>query len=243
MSDRVKMILLGVTALIVGLAVGGGYGLLQVNEMKLTVMSVTQDKDRAVQNMDRMLKMNDAAATKYSKVLGPLVMAAATPALAVPSAAAPAQSQGAPDLPAATSARSQTAPDLPAGSATAPAPVALDPVKLIDEARAILAARDGLRGSLDGARVAMNSEFDALAAELGAAAPDASKVKQILESLKQSWPRKEIELEAATRRLLVDLGLQQAALPPKLAPAAAAPMAPASATAPVAPAPSPAAKK
>lgn len=224
MSDKVKIILLGVTALIIGVIGGGGYGMLQVNEMKLTLMSVTQEKDRALQSAERLLKMNEAAAVKYSKVLGRLIMAAAAPPLAVPSSAAPAQSQTAPDLPATTPSRSQSAPDLPAGSASAPAAAALDPAKLIDEMRAILAVRDGLRASLDGVRASMNSEFDALAAELGNAAPDAGKVKQILEALKQNWPRKEKDMEVATRRLLVDFGLLLAPrLLPPAAPAAAAP--------------------
>lgn len=227
MSDKVKIILLGVTALIIGVIGGGGYGMLQVNEMKLSLMSATQEKERARQSAERLLRMNEAAAVKYSKVLGRLIMAAAAPPLAVPSAAAPAQSQTAPDLPATTPAQSQSAPDLPAGtaSAPAPAPAALDPARLIDEVRAILAVRDGLRASLDGVRASMNSEFDALAVELGNAAPDAGKVKQILEALKQNWPRKEKDMEVATRRLLVDFGLLQA--PQLLRPAAPAAAAPA----------------
>jgi hypothetical protein len=80
----------------------------------------------------------------------------------------------------------------------------------------------------------MNSEFDALAAELGNAAPDSEKVKQILESLKQKWPQKEKDMEAATRGLLVDLGILQAApaSKPTATPQPAAASAPAPAVAP-----------
>ncbi len=126
-----------------------------------------------------------------------------------------------------------------AGVPAAP-PAADDPAKLIDDARAILAARDGYRASLDGVRATLNSEFDALAAELGSAKPKPDKVKQILDDLKQNWPNKEKDMEAATRKLLVDLNLQQAPRAPK--PEAAS--TPAAAPAPESvPAPAPAAKK
>lgn len=84
----------------------------------------------------------------------------------------------------------------------------------------------------------MNSEFDALAAELGNAAPDVDRVKEILNGLKQNWPNKEKSMTDATRKLLADLGLLQAPAVPKveLKPA------PAPAPAPV-PVPTPAEKK
>ncbi len=107
-------------------------------------------------------------------------------------------------------------------------PAADEPVKLIDSARMILAARDGYRASLDGVRASMNSEFDALAAELGNATQDVDKVKQLLDGLKQNWPAKEKGMEDASRRLLVELGVLQAAPAPKpQATPAAAPPAPA----------------
>jgi len=190
MSDKLKMILIGVVALIVGVAGGGGYGMMQVDDVTQKLVSAMKEKDQAVQNSDRLRKLSDEATKKYGKELGKMVMAAA----AVP---------------------------------------ADDPAKLVDSVRAMLAVRDGFRSSLDGARTSMNSEFDALAAELGNATPNADKVKQLLEALKQGWPDKEKNMEEATRRLLVDLGMLQA--PP--APKAAAASAPAAAPAPAAVAP------
>lgn len=211
---------IAVVSLIVGAAGGASYGMMLVDETKLRLMAVMQEKDQAAQNADRMRKMNNDAAKRYGKELGTLVMAAGAPAAAVPPAAAPAPGQPAP------------------APAAAVAPAADDPVKLIDDARVVLAARDSYRASLDGVRATMNSEFDALAAELGSAKPKADKVKQILDGLKQNWPNREKDMEAATRKLLVDLNLQQ---PPPV-PKPEAVSTPAAAPAP-APAPAPAAKK
>ena len=197
MSDKVKMILIGVVGLIIGVAGGGGYGMMQVDDVTQKLIAAMKEKDQAVQNSDRLRKLSDDAAKKYSKDLGKLVQAAAA---------------------------------LPAD----------DPAKLMDSARAMLAVRDGFRSSLDSARASMDSEFDALAAELGSATPNADKVKQMLDALKQAWPDKEKNMDEATRRLLVDLGLLQA--PPAPAPAAAPAPAPAAA-APAAPAPAPAPAK
>jgi len=198
MSDKVKMILIGVVTLIVGVAGGGGYGMMQVDDVTQKLVSAMKEKDQAVQNSDRLRKLSDEATKKYGKELGKMVMAAAA---------------------------------LPTD----------DPAKLVDSVRAMLAVRDGFRSSLDGARGSMNSEFDALAAELGNAAPNADKVKQLLEALKQGWSDKEKNMEEATRRVMADIGLAQA---PAAAPAPA-PAAPAAAPAPAAaaPAPAPAAAK
>jgi uncharacterized protein HemX len=197
MSNNVKLILIGVVALIVGAAGGVGYGMMQVDDVTQKLVAALKEKDQAVQNADRLRKINDDAVKKYGADLGKLVLAAGA-----------------------------LGPD--------------DPAKLIDSVRAMLAARDGFRASLDGARAAMNSEFDALAAELGNAMPNADKVKQLLDTLKQGWPDKEKNLEDATRKLLVDLGLLQAPPAPKPI-AAPAPMA-APAPEPAAPAPAPAKK-
>jgi hypothetical protein len=215
---------IALASLIVGAAGGGSYGMMLVDETKLKLIEVMKEKDQAALNANRMRAMIDDAAKKYGKELGALVMAAGAPASAAPPAAAPAQGQ-------------------PAAPAAAPA--ADDPAKLVDDARAILAARDGYRVSLDGVRAALSSEFDALAAELGSAKPNAAKVKQILDGLKQNWPNKEKDIEAATRKLLVDLNVQQALRAPKPAAAPAPEPAPAPAPAPAAtkPAPAPAAKK
>lgn len=208
MNEKVKLAVAGVVALVVGAAGGIGYGMMQVDEVNQKLAATTQEKDQAVANANRLKKLSDDAATKYGKDLGKLVMAAAAPAAAAPAAAPAAPAAGQP--------------------AAAPAPAADDSAKVLDSARAILAMRDGFRASLDGVRAAMDSEMDAMALELGAAAPNAEKIKGLLETLKQSWPDKEKNLQAATQLLLVDLGL--AAKP--AAPAAPAAAAPAPAAAP-----------
>lgn len=198
MSDTLKLIVVGGVALIVGAAGGGGYGMMQVDEVTQKLMAATQEKDQAVQNADRLRKLSDEAARKYGKDLGKLITAAGSPAPAAPVTGQPAA-----------------------------APAADDGAKAIDSARAVLALRDGFRASLDGVRASMNSEMDELAAELGNATPEAAKIKGLLDSLKQNWPEKEKNMQAATQRLLVDLGLTQAPAAPKPAaappPAAAAP--------------------
>ena len=211
MSDKVKLIVVGVVALIVGLAGGIGYGMIQVDEANQKLAAVMQEKDQAVANAARIKKQNDDAAGKYGKELGKLVMAASSPA---PAAAAPA------------------APAAPAGGqpAAASAPAADDGTKTLDSARAILAMRDGFRASLDGVRAAMDSEMDAMASELGGATPNAAKIKELLDALKQGWPEKEKALQAATQRVLADLGLA-AAPKPAAAPAPAPAPAPAAAPA------------
>jgi 2-oxoglutarate dehydrogenase E2 component (dihydrolipoamide succinyltransferase) len=223
MNDKVKLIVVAVVTLLLGAAGGVGYGMMQVDEVNQKLAATTQEKDQAVQNADRLRKMNDEASSKYGKDLGKLVMAAGAAASAAP-AAVPVTGQPAVAPPAApVTEQPGVAP-----------PAADDGAKTLDSARAILAVRDGFRASLDGVRAAMNAEMDAMATELGAAAPDAAKIKGLLESLKQSWPEKEKNIQAATQRLLADLGLAQAPAAPKPAPAPAAP-APA-----LAPAPAPA---
>jgi len=203
-----KLIIVGLVALIIGAAGGAGWGMLQVDEANQKLAVTTQEKEQAVQAADRLRKTNDEASKKYGKDLGKLVMAAGA-------AAAPAATPAAPA----------------AGQPAATPPVTDDGAKALDSARAILAVRDGFRASLDGVRASMDSEMDAMAAELGAAAPSAGKVKELLDSLKQSWPDKEKNIQAATQRLLADLGLAQPPCAPKPA-AAPAPAAPAAAPAP-----------
>lgn len=183
MSDKAKTMLIGVVSLVIGAAIGGSYGMMQVDEVNQKLIVAMQEKEQAALSADRLRKMNDDAAKKYGESLGKLV------------AAVPAD----------------------------------DPAKLIDSVRAILAIRDGFRASLDGARASMDTEFDALATELGNAAPNADKVKQLVDGLKQNWPAKGKGMEDATRKLLADLGLSQATAAPKQeaapvpAPAPAAP--------------------
>jgi hypothetical protein len=206
MGDKARIIVIGVVSLIIGAAGGWWYGMMQVDDVTLKLVAATQEKDQALQSADLLRKTNNEAATKYGKDLGKLVTAAGAPA------AGAAQAQ-------------------PAPAASAATPAAEDPAKLIDSVRVLLAARDHIRATLDGVRAAMNSEFDALAAELGNATPDAEKLKQTLDALKQNWPQKEKDIETATRGLLADLGILQAAPAPKPAatpqPAAASAPAPA----------------
>ena len=206
MNDKVKLIVVGVAALVVGAAGGGGYGMMQVDDVTQKLMAATQEKDQAVQNAERVRKLNDEATKKYGKDLGKLVMAAGAPA----AAAAPAAPVAAGQPPAADD----------------------NNAKIFDSVRALLAVRDGFRASLDGVRASMDSEMDALAAELGNPAPNVYKVKELLDTLKQNWPDKEKNIQTATQKLLVDLGLAQAPAAPKPAPAAPAP-----AATPAAPAP------
>jgi hypothetical protein len=212
MTNSGRTALVGVVSLIVGLLIGGGYGMKQVDEAKTQLAATTQERDQAVQNTDRMRKLNDDAAKKYGRELGKLVMSASTPSTTA-------------SAPAAAAAPAAGQPD-----AALAAPSA-DDMKAIDSARALLATRDGFRGSLDALRAGMDSEMDAIAIELGASPPSGSKIRQLLDSLKQNWPNKENNLEIATRKLMADLGLMVAPGTPKPA------------GAPVTPAPAPADKK
>ncbi len=191
MNDKVKMIVVGIVSLVVGAAVGGGYGMMQVDDVTQKWVAATQEKDQAVQNADRLRKLDEEASKKIGKDLGKLVLAVGGIAPAAADAAA----------------------------------AAADDAKLVDGVRAILAMRDGFRASLDGVRASMDPEMDALAAELGNPAPNIAKVKELLEGLKQNWPDKEKNIQAATQKLLGDLGLGQA--PAAIKPAAAPAVAPA----------------
>lgn len=197
MSDKVKLIIVGVVSLLVGAAGGGGFGMMQVDEVTQKLTAATQEKDEALKSLDRARKMPDESAKKFGKDL--------------------------------------------AGLVTATGAAADDPAKTIDAARALLTARDQMRAALDGVRSSMDGDMDTLATELGAATPNVDKIKVALEALKQNWPAKEQAIEAASRNLLVSLGLLQAPPAPKAeaapapaaaAPAAAAPAAPAAAPAP-----------
>ncbi len=213
MNDKGKLVIVGLVTLLIGAAGGISYGMMQVDEVNQKLAATTQEKDQAMQNADRLRKTNDEASKKYGRELGKLIMA--------PGAAVPAVAPAAPVT----------------GQPAVTPPVPDDSAKTLDSARAILAVRDGFRASLDGVRLSMNSEMDAMAAELGAATPNAVRVKELLDGLKQAWPEKEKNIQAATQRLLADLGLSAA---PALAKPAAAPaLAPAPAATAPAPAPAP----
>jgi 2-oxoglutarate dehydrogenase E2 component (dihydrolipoamide succinyltransferase) len=76
MSDKVKLILVGVVSLLVGAAGGGGFGMMQVDEVTQKLAAVTQEKDAAVKNADRLRKMTDESTRKFGKDLAGLVTAA-----------------------------------------------------------------------------------------------------------------------------------------------------------------------
>jgi hypothetical protein len=211
MSANLKMVIALIVGLVAGGAGGGFFGLSQVEEVQQQLATVTQERDAAAARAAGLQRQFAEAPTRWSKELGRLVDTAA----------------------AATAAPAPAAGDKPADPAAAAAVPAVDPAKVMDSARAILAARDSYRASLDGMRASLDGEMDAMAQELGNPTPDADKLKQLLQSLKQNWGAKEKAIEDATRRMMADLGM----VPPAPKPAAPA-------TAPGAPAaPAPAEKK
>ena len=217
MSANLKMVIALIVGLVAGGAGGGFFGLSQVEEVQQQLATVTQERDAAAARAAGLQRQFAEAPTRWGKELGRLVDTAA----------------------AATAAPAPAAGDKPADPAAA-AP-AVDPARVIDSARAILAARDSYRASIDGMRGSLNGEMDAMAQELGNPTPDADRLKQLLQALKQNWGTKEKGIEDATRRLMADLGMA----PPAPKPAApGAPQAAAPAAAPAAPAaPAPAEKK
>ena len=211
MSSSSRTIVIAVLALIVGAAAGAGFGMMQTDEVTQKLMLALQERDQAQQTAARLRSANEAATRKYAQELGRLVTAAG--AIVVPPPA---------PVPAPADAAPGVAP-VPAP----PAPLSPEAVKLIDQVRALLAARDGFRSPLDGLVASMNSELDALASELGNSPPDVEKVKQSVEALKQNWPAREKAMTDATRRLLADLGVVPAAAPAQPAAPAAPQTAPA----------------
>lgn len=199
MNNNAKMGVVGLVSLVVGAAGGAGYGMLQTDEVTQRLMISTQEKDQAMQEAARLRKLPDDAAKRYGRELGKLVVAASQSTTA-------------------------TAPAPAAGAPPAETPVTDDGAKIMDGARALLVVRDGFRASLDAARSAMDSEMDAIATELGNPTPNTARIKELLDGLKLNWPGKEKDLEAATRKLLADLGLATTAAPkPAATPPADAP--------------------
>lgn len=210
MSSSSKTMVIAILALIVGAAAGAGFGMMQTDEVTQKLMVALQERDQAQQSAARLRSVNDAATRKYAQELGKLVTAAG--AVVVP-----------PPTPVPTPA--DAIPGV-APVAVPPAPLSAEALKLIDQVRALLAARDGFRSPLDGLVASMNSELDALASELGNSPPDVEKVKQSVEALKQNWPARDKAMTDATRRLLADLGVVPAAAQAQPAPAPSAPAAP-----------------
>jgi hypothetical protein len=217
MSATLKMVIALIVGLVAGGAGGGFFGLSQVDEVRQQLATVTQERDAAVVRAAGLQRQFAEAPTRWGKELGRLVDTAAAATVAPAAGDKPAD---------------------PAAAAPAPA---VDPARVMDSARAILAARDSYRASIDGMRASLDGEMDAMAQELGNPTPDADRLKQLLQALKQNWGTKEKAIEEATRRMMADLGMA----PPAPKPAApGAPQAAAPAAAPAAPAaPAPAEKK
>ena len=68
MSDKIKMILVGLVSLVVGAAGGGGYGMMQVDDVTQKLMAATQEKEQAVQDATRLRTMNDDAAKNTARI-------------------------------------------------------------------------------------------------------------------------------------------------------------------------------
>src|SRR5687768_6551486 len=193
-----RTIVIAVVALIAGLVIGVGYGMLQVDEANQKLAVAMQERDQAQQGADRLRRTIDEASRKYGTELGKQVTTAAS--FAATATIAPPPPPPVPAVPPAPGAPVTSVPVTPTPAPAAPTPAADDSAKLLDQARGMLAARDGFRSPLDSARAAMNGEFDALATELGNPTPDAEKVKQTLIALKANWAAKEKAIDDATRR-------------------------------------------
>jgi hypothetical protein len=76
MNEKAKMGIVGVVSLLVGAAGGGGFGMMQVDEVTQKLTMTTQEKEDAMKLADKAKKMPDEAARKFSKDLGVLVNAA-----------------------------------------------------------------------------------------------------------------------------------------------------------------------
>jgi hypothetical protein len=91
----------------------------------------------------------------------------------------------------------------------------------IVNARAIVAARNSMRGSLSNIRKNLNTEIDRLASEVGmpfeetehalrtatSDTPDAATVFQTIDVLSRMWPAKRAEIEVEIRKILAEFGL------------------------------------
>jgi hypothetical protein len=82
---------------------------------------------------------------------------------------------------------------------------------IIESARSIVSARDGLRTSLDAIGNRLDSDIDELKSEASAPDPDLNKLVTTLGVLRRKWPSKQAEIEVAVRALLAQLGLVETA--------------------------------
>jgi hypothetical protein len=78
---------------------------------------------------------------------------------------------------------------------------------VVTNAKALVASRNDLRSSLESIGSRLDTEIDALEAELKKPNPNPAKVKQLLEIIKQKWPLKEQQIEVEVRKMLAEMGL------------------------------------
>jgi len=79
--------------------------------------------------------------------------------------------------------------------------------ELVARSRALVAARNGYRSVLDSVGSRLDSEIDALEAELRKPRPDPAVIRTLTRVLQAKWPAKEDEIELAVRKLMTELGL------------------------------------
>ena len=75
MSSGVKIILVGVVSLIIGAVLGIAYAGLETDEVRGQLAATMQERDQAMQNSERLRKLNAEAEKRYATNLGKLIVA------------------------------------------------------------------------------------------------------------------------------------------------------------------------
>jgi len=79
--------------------------------------------------------------------------------------------------------------------------------KIIPAAKALVAARNDLRGSLDSLRDKLDSEIDMLEKESAKKKPDEKKVSELVDVINRKWSIKKPQIELEIGKLQRELGL------------------------------------